>query len=461
MRRRLPGEEQDRHEPQGDQHGAGRRPPRHGTRPLGLLPVDRPARSRPDPARHRQGQPGPRAAVRVLRRLRRLRRDAVHPPGQPAVRRPDDRRQRDGLLVDLRRQPADDAVDGQCRGPGSGLEQLAVRGQRRVRTRDAARARRADRPRPPAGRAPGARDRRGSREGDPRRHTGDGGRDRRPARQGRLVARRAHPDRRPGRQRCPAPADARLRPRPPGRLDHRRRRLGLRHRVRWRGPGPVVRSQRQHPGPRHGGLLQHRWPVVEGDAAWRRGQVRGRRQGHRQEGPRRDRAFVRQRLRRAGLDGRERPADDQGAARGGRLAGTVAGHRVQHLHRPRHRHVEVDEPPEGRGQERLLAAVSLPSRRRSRAASRSSSTRRRRPSRSPTSWRPRRASRSSSGRTRSGPPSSPLLAQSDADERWHYYEQLAGIERTVPHIHRPDPDIVPEVESDAGYRYEREGGTEA
>jgi pyruvate-ferredoxin/flavodoxin oxidoreductase len=48
------------------------------------------------------------------------------------------------------------------------------------------------------------------------------------------------------------------------------------------------------------------------------------------------------------------------------------------------------------------------------------------------------------------------LAQSDADERWHYYEQLAGIERTVPHVHRPDPDIVPEVESDAGYRYEHE-----
>ncbi len=49
------------------------------------------------------------------------------------------------------------------------------------------------------------------------------------------------------------------------------------------------------------------------------------------------------------------------------------------------------------------------------------------------------------------------LAQDDADERWRYYEQLAGIERTVPHVHRPDPDIVPEVESDAGYRYEREG----
>ncbi len=49
------------------------------------------------------------------------------------------------------------------------------------------------------------------------------------------------------------------------------------------------------------------------------------------------------------------------------------------------------------------------------------------------------------------------LAQADADERWHYYQQLAGVERTVPHVHRPDPDIVPEVESDAGYRYDNEG----
>ena len=49
------------------------------------------------------------------------------------------------------------------------------------------------------------------------------------------------------------------------------------------------------------------------------------------------------------------------------------------------------------------------------------------------------------------------LAQADADERWRYYQQLAGIERTVPHVHRRDPEIVPEVESDAGYRYEGEG----
>ena len=62
-----------------------------------------------------KGIAGPRAAVRVLRRVRRLRRDAVHQPRQPAVRRPDDRGQRHRLLVDLRRQPADDAVDGRTR----------------------------------------------------------------------------------------------------------------------------------------------------------------------------------------------------------------------------------------------------------------------------------------------------------------------------------------------------------
>jgi pyruvate-ferredoxin/flavodoxin oxidoreductase len=52
------------------------------------------------------------------------------------------------------------------------------------------------------------------------------------------------------------------------------------------------------------------------------------------------------------------------------------------------------------------------------------------------------------------------LAQADADERWRYYEQLAGIERTVPHVHRPDPEILPEVESDAGYRYDNGGDGE-
>ena len=147
LRRRLPRQEQDRHEPQGDQHGARGRPPRRRAPALGLLPVDRTARSEPGPARFGQGLADAGAAVRVLGRLRRLRRDALHPPRQPALRRPDDRRQRDRLLIDLRGQPADDAVDGQRGRSRPGLEQLAVRRQRRVRPRDAARPRRPDRPR--------------------------------------------------------------------------------------------------------------------------------------------------------------------------------------------------------------------------------------------------------------------------------------------------------------------------
>ena len=43
--------------------------------------------------------------------------------------------------------------------------------------------------------------------------------------------------------------------------------------------------------------------------------------------------------------------------------GPEPGDRLQHLHRPRHRHVEVDEPHEGRGPERLLAALPVPPRR--------------------------------------------------------------------------------------------------
>ena len=54
-----------------------------------------------------------RAALRVLGRVRGVRRDAVPQAGDPALRRPDDRRQRHRLLVDLRRQPADHAVDHQ------------------------------------------------------------------------------------------------------------------------------------------------------------------------------------------------------------------------------------------------------------------------------------------------------------------------------------------------------------
>ena len=86
-----------------------------------------------------------RAAVRVLGRLRRLRRDAVPQAADAALRRPAAHRQRHRLLVDLRRQPADDAVHDQPRRPRAGLVELAVRGQRGVRLRLPPGARRARR----------------------------------------------------------------------------------------------------------------------------------------------------------------------------------------------------------------------------------------------------------------------------------------------------------------------------
>ncbi len=62
------------------------------------------------------------------------------------------------------------------------------------------------------------------------------------------------------------------------RLGGRRRRLGLRHRLRRPGSRPGHRQERQHAGAGHGGLLQYRRPDVEVDAPGGRGEVRGGRQ---------------------------------------------------------------------------------------------------------------------------------------------------------------------------------------
>ena len=50
------------------------------------------------------------------------------------------------------------------------------------------------------------------------------------------------------------------------------------------------------------------------------------------------------------------------------------------------------------------------------------------------------------------------LAQADADERWRYYEQLAGLHRTIPTAHGPVPgsEVEVEIESDAGHRHDPE-----
>ena len=217
-----------------------------------------------------------RAAVRVLGRLRGLRRDAVPEAADPALRRPDARRQRDRLLVDLRRQPADDAVVGERRRPRPGLGELALRGQRRVRARDAARARRP------------APSRRAALVGEvvpdlaPALLDGADARDEAgiaAQRDARRRARRAA--RRDRHARGAAARAARRRARPQERLDRRRRRLGLRHRLRRARPRARLRPRRQRARARHRGLLEHRRPGLEVDAARRGREVRRRRQGDR------------------------------------------------------------------------------------------------------------------------------------------------------------------------------------
>ncbi len=51
--------------------------------------------------------------------------------------------------------------------------------------------------------------------------------------------------------------------------------------------------------------------------------------------------------------------------------------------------------------------------------------------------------------TRAGGRASPQLAQADVDERWRYYEQLAAMHRSVPHVHN-DPDARPETDTRPG-----------
>ena len=84
--------------------------------------------NRPQGALHEpgEGRAVAAAAVRILRRLLRLRRNPLHQADDAAFRRPHVDRQRHRLLVDLRRQPAHHALLHQRRGPRPHVVQLAV-----------------------------------------------------------------------------------------------------------------------------------------------------------------------------------------------------------------------------------------------------------------------------------------------------------------------------------------------
>ena len=139
VRERLPGQRSDQPPAQSDRHAPASAAPRRRARQLRVL--SRPARHRA--RRSAESRPQdvavPRAAVRVLGGVRRVRGNAVHQAAHAALRRPRPGGERHGLLVDLRRQPADHAVHDEPRRPRTGVVELAVRGQRGVRPRHASR----------------------------------------------------------------------------------------------------------------------------------------------------------------------------------------------------------------------------------------------------------------------------------------------------------------------------------
>ena len=219
-------------------------------------------------------------------------------------------RQRHRLLVDLRRQPADDAVHDQPRRPRAGVGELAVRGQRRVRPRLPAGARRA--------RRGGARPASSS-----SRRSSATTLATRAARRRPVDGSAASPRSASAVERAAATARPRSTTAEARRLETladylgeeervagRRRRLGLRHRLRRPRP-------RARPASRDVNILVLDTEVysntggqaVEGDAARRRRQVRRRRQDDRQEGSRPAGEHVRPRLRRARRLRREDGAD--------------------------------------------------------------------------------------------------------------------------------------------------------
>ena len=122
LRRCLPGQKQGDGQAQGHQHGTEARPPRSRAGQLRFLPRDPRDRPQAGQVRGGQGLATAPAALRVLRRLPRLRRDALSQADESALRRPRHDRQRHRLLIDLRRQPAHDALRPEQAGQGPDLE---------------------------------------------------------------------------------------------------------------------------------------------------------------------------------------------------------------------------------------------------------------------------------------------------------------------------------------------------
>ena len=144
-------------------------------------------------------------------------------------------------------------------------------------------------------------------------------------------------------------------------VDVRRRRLGVRHRLRRSGSRVRHGRGRQRPAGGHRGLLQHRRTVLQGHACGRCCPVPGQRQEDQEERPWYADDDLRQRLRRPVLHGRQSQPAHQGHQGGRGSQGPVHRHLLRALHQPRHQEGHEQRPAgdEGRRQLRLLEPVSV------------------------------------------------------------------------------------------------------
>ncbi len=423
-------------------------PSRPRARALGLLQGHPRAGPLPAAPRLGEGCPGPPAPVRVLRSLRRVRGDAVPEAGQPAVRRPHAGGQRHRLLVDLRRQPAHDPVGHQRRRTRAGLGQLTVRGQRRVR------------PGHPHG---------------PRSRGTSGARSCSGLWPGRWGPSWPPRSSKPTRSQEEGVFAQRQRV---ARLEEELDRLAA-------GDDDVTAAAARHLAVLADALVRKGVWIVGGDGwaydigfggldhvlssgrninilvldtevysntggqaskATQRGAMAkfaaaGKESAKKDLGRRGP--GLRQRLRGPDLHGGQRLTGDQGAARSRGLPGHFAGDRLFDLHRPRHRHVQVDDPPKRCRAARGTGRCTGSTRPRPRRGSPSSSTPRR-PSVPLADFTATEARYATLARTHPHEAARlAALAQADVTERWRYYEQLAAMQRTVPEV---GSDVEPEVE---------------
>ena len=143
VRRSVPGQKQERGAAQGDQHVASAANSRRGGEELGFLLVAAGVQSRQPHARASQRCTTARAAVRIFRGVRGMRRDPLHQAAHPTLRRSAADCERDRMLLYIRRQFADHALHLERRRPRAGVVKFLVRRQCRVRARDEACARQA------------------------------------------------------------------------------------------------------------------------------------------------------------------------------------------------------------------------------------------------------------------------------------------------------------------------------